>query len=63
MTEGEGPLACERPMSVLGLGEGGKPDVCFVWEGDWLGTTQEECKVLIISGLSETFEEVLLITE
>ena len=27
-----------------------------------MGTTQEECKVLIISGLSETLEEVLLPT-
>lgn len=48
---------------MLGLGEGGKPGVCCVRDGDGLGTTQEECKVLIISGLSGTFEEVLLTTE
>ena len=52
-----------RPSSVLGLGEGGKPGVCCAWEGDGLGTTQEERKVLIISGLSGTFDEVLLTTE
>lgn len=46
----------------LGLGEEGKPGVCCVWQGEGLGTTQEECKVLIISGLSETLEEVLLTT-
>lgn len=50
-------------MSVLGLGEGGKPGVCCVFDGEGLGTTQVECKVLIISGRSETFEEVLLTTE
>lgn len=63
MTDGGEPLACERPVSVLGLGEEGKPGVCCVLEGDCVGTTQEECKVLIISGRSETFEEVLLTTE
>lgn len=52
---GEELLPCEEPRSVYGLGDVGKAEV---WcEG--LGTTQEECKVLIISGLSETFEEVL----
>lgn len=53
ITDGGEPLAWERP-SVLGLDEVGTT---------WLGTTQEECKVLIISGLSGTFEEVLQTTE
>lgn len=56
---GEELLPCEELRSVYGLGEVGTVDVC----GEGLGTTQDECKVLIISGLSETFEEVLLTTE
>lgn len=67
MTEGE-----ERfPWgSGLGLGEG---DRAGVWGCVWLdpmveigvgvGTTQEECKVLIISDLSGALEKVLLTTE
>ena len=47
--------------SGLGLGDWGKARWCaWVELGVGVGTTHEERKVLIISGLSEALEEVLL---
>lgn len=57
MTEGADPLGWG--WSGPGLGERGRVGGC-AWVEVGVGTTQEECKVLIISGLSEALEEVLL---